>query len=91
MQIFQVLRSKVQLPLYHNLPHLNLGIAIHLLLCSKPSCASSYMARSPDSDTAGGSEQRHEATVTDPDCRATGLDGAENPPQVSAQSGPVAR
>ena len=91
MQIFQVLRSKAQLLLYYNLPHLNLGIAIHLPLCSKPSCASSYKARFPDSDNAGGSEQRNEATVTDPDYRATGLDVAENPPQASAQTGPAAR
>ena len=62
MQTFQVLRSKVQLLLYHSLLHLNLGTAIHLPLCSKPSCASSYKARFPDSDTVGGSEQRHEAT-----------------------------
>lgn len=60
-----------------------------LPLCSKLSCASSYMARFPNSDTAEGSEQRREATVTDPDCRATGLDVAENPPQASAQSGPA--
>ena len=50
-----------------------------LPLCSKLSCASSYMARSPDSDTAEGSEQRYEATVKDPDCRANGLDEAEIP------------
>lgn len=31
------------------------------------------MARFPDSDTAEGSEQRHEATVTNPDCQAIGL------------------
>ena len=49
-----------------------------LPLCSKPSCASSYKARFPNSDIVGGSEQRHEATVTNPDCRAIGLDGAEN-------------
>ena len=91
MQSYQVLRSRVQLLLYHSLPHLNLGIAIHLPLCSKPSCASSYKARFPDSDTVGGSEQRHEATVTNPDCQAIGLDVAENPPQASAQSGPAAR
>ena len=91
MQTFQVLQSKVQLLLYHNLPHLNLGIAIHLPLCSKPSYASSYKARFPDSDIVGGSEQRHEATVTNPDCQAIGLDVAENPPQASAQSGPAAR
>ena len=60
-----------------------------LPLCSKSSCASSYRARFPNSDTAEGSEQRREATVTDPDCRATGLDVAENPPQASAQSGPA--
>ena len=89
MQTCQVLRSKVQLLLYHSLPHLNLGIAIHLPLCSKPSCASSYKARFPDSDNAEGSEQRYEATVKDPDCRAIGLDVAENPPQASAQSGPA--
>lgn len=52
----------------------------HLPLCSKLSCASSYMARFPDSDTAKGSEQRREATVTNLDCRAIGLDVAENPP-----------
>ena len=49
------------------------------------------MARFPDSDTVGGSEQRHEATVTNPGCQAIGLDGAENPPQASAQYGPAAR
>ena len=42
MQTSQVLRSKVQLLLCHSSLHLNLGIAIHLPLCSKPSCASSY-------------------------------------------------
>ena len=73
----------------HNLPWLNLGIAIHLPLCSKPSCVSFYKARFPDSDIVGGSGQRHEATVTNPVCQATGLDVAKNPPWVSAQSGPV--
>ena len=82
MQTSQVLRSKVQLLLCHSSLHLNLGIAIHLPLCSKPSCASSYKARFPNSDIVGGSEQRHEATVTNPDCRAIGLDGAENPPKT---------
>ena len=79
MQTSQVLRSKVQLLLCHSSLHLNLGIAIHLPLCSKPSCASSYKARFPDSDNAEGSEQRYEATVKDPDCRANGLDEAEIP------------
>ena len=43
---------------------------VNFIIILGSSCASSYRARFPNSDTAEGSEQRREATVTDPDCRA---------------------
>ena len=84
MRSYQVLQSKVLLLLYRNLLHLNLGTAIHLPLCSMPSCASSYRVEFPNSDTAGGNELKRVAIETGLDCRATGLDVAENPPQALA-------
>lgn len=54
-------------------------------------CASSYKGEFTRYGNVAESEPTHATTGIDPDCRATGLDVTENPPQALARSDPAVK